>query len=42
MFASVIDLINLGCFLCVSPAVKELANALSKGEKRGKFNDINC
>ena len=34
MFASVVDLICLGCFLCVSPAVKELSTSLAKGEKR--------
>lgn len=36
MFVSVIDLICLGCFLSVSPIVKELALCLSKGEKRGE------
>lgn len=34
MFASVVDLIFLGCFLSISPVVKELAVSLSKGDKR--------
>ena len=35
MYWSVIDLICLGMFLCISPIVKEQGVSLSKGEKRG-------
>ena len=34
MFVSVLDLICLACFLCVSPVVKELSLSLAKGDKR--------
>ena len=35
MYWSVIDLICLGMFLCISPIVKEQGVSLAKGEKRG-------
>eukprot|EP00111_Clytia_hemisphaerica_P010721 TCONS_00031321-protein len=34
ILVSIIDLITMACFLCVSPTVKELASAVTKDEKR--------